>query len=287
MKIGPDGLPVIGIYSKDLALAGYMCCRGARFTREMNLAIETLSDACKANSINLEELGYTGEIDFLAREASLKWEQVHDIKLGSVSLLWINPMMLNRLSQDALRKFEAILEQRSLINDSYTSDFIDFKGKPFKRCVDMIAKDLKNNGVSYNQYKAAELLELLDSPQADDPDIRIYIPNTQISEYEKTEEEFAAFERFKLVRIGKRFLNEGDIELVQELAMRVSEEIGYLEVKTFTYNSSFGDFEVIVHRRVNLLEDEEIIEYYTPYQLREGRYTNTAKRLTTSYVLLD
>jgi hypothetical protein len=142
MKIGPDGLPVLGAYSKDTALAGYICYRGNKFLREISAAVELVSDGFSAKSLKLEDLGYTGEIDFLAKEMSVRWEVLDDVELGKLSLLWINPVMLKRLPQDTVNKLDHVLTNKSL-RDGAGLEPPSFKGKTLQQCVDIIARDLR------------------------------------------------------------------------------------------------------------------------------------------------
>lgn len=271
MKIGPDGLPVLGAYSKDTALAGYICFRGNKFLREISSAVEIISDGFTGKSLKLEDLGYSGEIDFLAKEMSVRWEVLDDVELGRLSLLWINPVMLKRLPQDTINRLDAVLTNKAL-RDGAGLEAPSFKGKTFQQCVDIIARDLRTGQDYFANLSVSDIILVLRSPKANDPEKRVLVPHNLIDEFEKTDEEFGAFERFRLSRIGKRSMEEGDFELVQDLASRVAEEVGCLEVLTYSYASSIKDFSMIVHRRIRASEDHAYEVTFTPYEIRDKKY---------------
>jgi hypothetical protein len=95
-----------------------------------------------------------------------------------------------------------------------------------------------------------------------------------IDEFEKTDEEFGAFERFRLSRIGKRTMEEGDLEIVQDLASRVADEVGRLEILTYSYSSSIKNFSMIIQRRFrDDCGDVCDVDSYTPYEVRDRKYS--------------
>jgi hypothetical protein len=275
MKIGHDGLPVLGAYSKDTALAGYICSRGSKFLREISAAIEIISDGFSAKSRKLEELGYTGEIDFLAKKMNVRWEVLDDVELGRLGLLWINPVMLKRLSQDTINQVDEVLTIKAL-RDGGGLEPPSFKGKSFQQRVDIIAHDLRSGQDLFSNLSVSELLSVLSSAKANDPDVRRYVSFTSIdSFYDKSDEEFAAFERFRGSRSGRRSTREGDHELVQDLASRVATEVGCLEIVTYSYISHINDFSMVVKRLITVeLAQENIVEdFFTPYAVRDGEYS--------------
>jgi len=275
MKIGPDGLPVLGAYSKDTALAGYICIRGSKFLREITAAIEIISDGFSVKSRKLEDLGYSGEIDFLAKNLNVRWEVLDDVELGRLGLLWINPVMLRRLSQDTINQVDEVLTIRAL-REGVGLEPPSFKGKSFQQRLDIIAHDLRSGQDLFASLTVTELLSVLSSPKANDPEIRRYVSFTSIDGFDdKSDEEFAAFERFRGSRSGRRLTKEGDDELVQDLASRVAGEIGCLEVHTYSYSSQIEDFSMVIKRVITLeLGQETIVEdFFTPYDVRDGKYS--------------
>jgi len=273
MKIGPDGLPVLGPYSKDTALVGYFCFKGTKFVREVTAAVEVITDGFSRNSTKLEDMSYTGEIDFLAKEMGVRWEVLDDIELGKLNLLWMNPVMLRRLPKDTFIRVDEVLTNK-LLREGNGLNAPSFAGKSFQECVDIIARDIKTRQDLFASLSTVDFLDILRSPKANDPDKRILVPHHLIDETEKTDEEFAAFERFRLSRIGKRTLEEGDVEIVQALAARVAEEVGKLEIFTYTYSSSITNFSLIIQRRFRAdcgdIYDEDC---FTPHQVRDKKYS--------------
>jgi len=275
MKIGQDGLPVLGVYSRDTALAGYICSRGSKFLREITAAIEIISNGFSAKSRKLEDLGYSGEIDFLAKKMNVRWEVLDDIELGRLGLLWINPVMLKRLSQDTINQVDEVLTIKAL-REGGGLEPPSFKGKSFQQRVDIIAHDLRSGQDVFLSLSVAELLSVLSSPRANDPEVRRYVSFTSIDGFDdKSDEEFAAFERFRGSRSGRRMMKEGDDELVQDLASRVATEIGCLEVHTYSYSSQINDFSMVVKRLITVeLGQENVAEdFFTPYDVRDREYS--------------
>lgn len=273
MKIGSDGLPVLGPYSKDTALVGYFCFKGNKFLREVSAAVEVISDGFSRNSTKLEDMNYSGEIDFLAKEMRVRWEVLDDVELGKLNLLWMNPVMLNRLPQDTINRVDELLTGRDLRSGGGLSA-PSFKGKTFQQCVDIIARDLRTGQDFFADLSVADLLGVLRSPKANDPEKRVLVPHNLIDEFEKTDEEFGAFERFRLSRIGKRTMEEGDLEIVQDLASRVADEVGRLEILTYSYSSSIKNFSMIIQRRFrddcgDVCDEDS----YTPYEVRDRKYS--------------
>jgi hypothetical protein len=273
MKIGHDGLPVLGPYSKDTALVGYFGSTGSKFLREITAAIEVISDGFARNSAKLEEMSYSGEIDFLAKEMGVRWEVLDDVELGKISLLWMNPVMLNRLPQDSLNRVDELLTNKALRAGGGLSA-PSFKGKSFQQCVDIIAHDLRAGHDMFSNLSVADFLGILRSPKANDPDKRVLIPHSLIDGFDKTDEEFGAFERYRLSRTGKRTMEDGDFEIVQDLASRVADEVGRLEIDTYSYSSSIKNFSMIIQRRFREdcggVCDEDT---YTPYDVRDRKYS--------------
>lgn len=275
MRIGSDGLPVLGAYSKDTALAGYICGRGTKFLREITAAIQIISDGFSAKSRKLEDLGYSGEIDFLAKKLNVRWEVLDDVELGRLGLLWINPVMLRRLSQDTINQVDEVLTIKAL-REGGGLEPPSFKGKSFQQRLDIIAHDLRSGQDLFASLTVTELLSVLSSPRANDPEVRRYVSFTSIDAFDdKSDQEFAAFERFRGSRSGRRLTKEGDDELVQDLASRVADENGCLEIHTYSYSSHIGDFSMVIKRlitvelgQVNVVED-----FFTPYDVRDGKYS--------------
>lgn len=275
MRIGTDGLPVLGTYSKDTALAGYICNRGSKFLREVTAAIEIISNGFSAKSRKLEDLGYSGEIDFLAKKMNVRWEVIDDVELGRLGLLWINPVMLKRLSQDTINQVDEVLTMKAL-REGGGLEPPSFKGKPFQQRVDIIAHDLRSGQDLFSRLSVTELLSVLSSPMANDPEVRRYVSFTSIDGFDdKSDEEFAAFERFRGSRSGRRSTKEGDHELVQDLATRVATELGRLELHTYSYSSNIKDFSMVVKRLITVeLGQENVVEvFFTPYDVRDGEYS--------------
>jgi hypothetical protein len=275
MKIGSDGLPILGAYSKDTALAGYICNQGSKFLREITSAIEIISDGFTAKSRKLEDLGYSGEIDFLAKEMGVRWEVLDDVKIGRLGLLWINPVMLRRLSQDTINQVDKVLTNKAL-REGGGLDAPSFKGKNFQQCVDIIAHDLRSEQDHFSSLSVAELLSVLRSPKANDPDKRRCVSYALIDGYEdKSDEDFGAFERFRGAGRGRRFKKDGDDEIVQDLASRVASEVGCLEVLTYTYYSPIKDFSIVIKRliRVEFGQENVVEDFFSPYDIRDGKYS--------------
>ncbi len=275
MKIGSDGLPVLGTYSKDTALAGYICSRGSKFLREITAAIEIISDGFSAKSRKLEDLGYSGEIDFLAKKLNVRWEVLDDVELGRLGLLWINPVMLRRLSQDTINQVDEVLTIRAL-REGVGLEPPSFKGKSFQQRLDIIAHDLRAGQDLFSSLTVSDLLSVLSSPKANDPEIRRLVSFTSIDGVDdKSDDEFAAFDRFRGSRSGRRLTKEGDYELVQDLASRVAGEIGCLEVHTYYYSSKIEDFSMVIKRLITLeLGQQTVVEdFFTPYDVRDGKYS--------------
>lgn len=271
MKIGSDGLPILGAYSKDTALAGYICSRGSKFLKEITAAIEIISEGFSAKSRKLEDLGYSGEIDFLAKKMNVRWETLEDVELGKLGLLWINPVTLKRLPRDTLDQVDEVLTIKSL-REGGSLEPPTFNGRSFQQRVDIIARDLSTGQDYFANLSVSDILLVLRSPKANDPEKRVLVPHNLIDEFEKSDEEFGAFERFRLSRIGKRSMKEGDFEIVQDLAARVAEEVGCLEVLTYSYASSIKDFSMIVHRRIRASDDHAYEVTFTPYEIRDKKY---------------
>jgi len=286
IKIGSDGLPVTGKYSKDISLAGFICNSGTRFTNELSEVISILIDLTNRNSCTLLQFGYNGEIDFIVRELGVRCEQIDDVELGKISLFWIHPLMLKRLKEDCLRKFDEILARHK---NYETSNLNDLQGKNLQQCSDIISKDLKLGDGQYKGLSARDLISIFDKLITFEPEIQKFIPHNFIENFDLDEYESSIFEKYRRSRFSSfdGSMNEDDYQVIKEVAERVSEDIGYLEVTTYNFNSVFGNFQIIVHKLFNLSEKEEIVESFTPYQIRDGGYRKYKQRLTSSYFFLE
>ena len=286
IKIGSDGLPVTGKYSKDISLAGFICNSGTRFTNELSEVISILIDLANRNSCTLLQFGYNGEIDFIVRELGVRWEQIDDMELGKINLFWIHPLMLKRLKEDCLRKFGEVLAR---YENYETSNLNDLQGKNLQQCSDIISKDLKLGNDQYEGLSAGDLISIFDKLITFEPEIQKFIPHNFIQNFDLDEYQNSVFEKYRLSRFSSfdGSMNEDDYQVIKEIAERVSEDIGYLEVTTYNFNSAFGNFQIIVHKLFNLSEKEEIVESFTPYQIRDGGYRKYKQRLTSSYFFLE
>jgi hypothetical protein len=281
MKIGPDGMPILGTYSKDTALIGYFCVPGTKFLKELSIAVGFISDSFSRHDVKLEDMGYSGEIDFLAKELTVRWEIINDIKLGKLNLLWMHPVMLNRLPQDTFSRLEELFKNK-LLREGNGIEMPSFEGRSLQQRIDIIASDLRTGQDHFASFSIEDFLSVLKSDQENVSEKHVFVPYNLIANFEKSDEEFAAFERFRLSRIAKRFMEDGDFEIVQGLASRVAEEVGYLEVLTYAFNSAIRDFSMIVHRYIRLSDGIEIKTEFTPDEIRDRKY----KKLSSSMVEL-